>query len=75
MGVDGQVFNPMINKDSKINKKKDSGKINDSLMMVWPKLEGKRYALLIEERNNLHRKRSWTKKFRLSNKNSKTINE
>lgn len=58
MGVDGQVFNPMINKDSKINKKKDSGKINDSLMMVWPKLEGKRYALLIEERNNLHRKRS-----------------
>lgn len=57
MSVNGRVVNQYVDEDAKTVKKNNSLEIYDSLILILPKLEGKRYAHLIEERNNLRRKR------------------
>lgn len=57
MSVDGRVVNPHVDEDAKTVKKNNPSEIHDSLMLILPKLEGKRYAHFVEERKNLRKRR------------------
>lgn len=47
MADTGKVVNQVTN-EAIINEKKNSAtQIDDSLMLIWPKLQGKRYSYLI----------------------------
>lgn len=72
MSVDGRVVNPHVDEDAKTVKKNNPSEIHDSLLLILPKLEGKKYAHLIEDKNNLRRKRYWKKKIQtIKDKNYK----